>query len=86
MRALRAILIVSAAITSIPAGLWLAIVMHATFYDSLGNYHAPTLAHLLSNLVIGLAPFVVPAALAVGAFVVRPTPRSPKRERGMHAV
>jgi hypothetical protein len=67
---LRYVLIMFAALSFIASALWLAVAVHTMFYDSLGNYHRPTLIHVMSNTALGLAPFVVPVLLIVAARVL----------------
>ena len=48
----------------LPASLWASIVIHAAFYDSVGNYHWPTAAHLFrTSLPYAAVPLLIPAGL-----------------------
>jgi len=76
MSLLRNLLITVAVVLCIPAALWLAVAIHTMFYDSLGDYHSPTLAHVGNNLFLGMAPFVVPVILLVLARSQRRSTRS----------
>jgi hypothetical protein len=68
---LRYVLIMFAALSFSASAFWLAVAVHTLFYDSLGNYHRPTLVQVMSNAALGLAPFVVPVLLMIAAVRTR---------------
>lgn len=51
-------------VLALPALFWASFVIRFAFYDSLGNYHWPTVAHLFgTTFPNAVGPLLIPAGL-----------------------